>query len=66
MDHKMRQLGPKVGDYMGKPIFKTVENQNGTYVFDRIANCDAEGCPLDQLSHNELLLEPGLIYKQID
>jgi len=33
------------------------------YVFDRIAECDAEGCSLDQLKKNEVLIRPGLIYR---
>lgn len=53
----------RVGDYMGQPIYQTIESRNGTYVFDRIAeNIDGE-FPLDQLKKNELLIRPGLIYR---
>lgn len=53
----------RVGDYMGQPIYQTIESSNGTYVFDRIAeNIDGE-FPLEQLKKNELLIRPGLIYR---
>jgi len=56
----------RVGDYMGQPIYQTIESRNGTYVFDRIAeNIDGE-FPLDQLKKNELLIRPGLIYRTKD
>ncbi len=48
---------------MGKPIFETIEVQNEAYIFDRIAQYLDDGYPLDQLSQNELLVEPGLIYR---
>ena len=35
-----------------------------TYIFDRLAKCDRDGCPLDQLRQGELLFNPGLIYKE--
>jgi len=55
--------GPLVGDYLGQPIYQTIESGNGTYVFDRIAtNIDGE-FPLDQLNRDELLIKPGLIYR---
>jgi hypothetical protein len=52
-----------IGQYMGRVIVKTITNQNGTYEFNRIAQCTDEGCPLDQLNDNEVLLTPGLIYR---
>lgn len=53
----------RVGNYMGQPIYQTIESRNGTYEFDRIAeNVDGE-FPLDQLKKNELLIRPGLIYR---
>jgi len=48
---------------MGKPIFESIEVQDGTYVFDRIAQYEDGEFPLDRLSANELLVEPGLIYR---
>lgn len=55
--------GPQVGNYLGQPIYETIESNDGTYVFDRIAeNIDGE-FPLDQLSKDELLIRPGLIYR---
>jgi hypothetical protein len=58
-----KQFGPRIGNYMGKPIYESFENQDGTYVFDRIANYADDGYPLDQLLEDECLFEPGLIYK---
>ena len=55
--------GSQVGNYLGQPIYETIESNNGTYVFDRIAeNIDGE-FPLDQLNKDELLIRPGLIYR---
>jgi hypothetical protein len=52
-----------VGNYLGQPIYQTIESRHGTYVFDRIAvNVDGE-FPLDQLNKDELLIKPGLIYR---
>jgi hypothetical protein len=48
---------------MGKPIFESIEVQDSTYVFDRIARYEDDEFPLDRLSENELLVEPGLIYR---
>jgi hypothetical protein len=48
---------------MGKPIFESIEVQDSTYVFDRIAQYEDGEFPLDRLSTNELLVEPGLIYR---
>lgn len=64
----MAQANPRkksmVGDYLGQPIQETITSRNGTYVFDRIArNIDCE-FPLEQLSRDELLIRPGLIYRK--
>ncbi len=57
------QRSTQLGDYLGHPIYQTIETQNTIYVFDRIAeNTDGE-YPLDQLNKNELLVMPGLIYR---
>lgn len=55
--------GPPIGSHLGKPIFSTIESEEGKYVFDRLAECDREGCPLDQLGKNEVMFQPGLIYR---
>ena len=56
--------GPRIGSYLGRPIFESIHNQFGTYIFDRIARCiDNEYC-LEQLDKDEILMSPGLIYKQ--
>lgn len=53
----------QVGNYLGQPIYKTIESNNATYVFDRIAVCVDGEFPLDQLNKDELLIRPGLIYR---
>jgi hypothetical protein len=53
----------RIGKYLGHPIYKTIQSNNGTYEFDRIArNIDGE-FPLDQLNKDEVLIRPGLIYR---
>ncbi len=53
----------QVGKYLGQPIYKTIQSNNGIYEFDRIArNIDGE-FPLDQLNKDEVLIRPGLIYR---
>jgi len=56
-------FGKPIGTHLGKPIFSTIESDNGKFVFDRLAECDRDGCPLDQLKKNELMFHPGLIYR---
>lgn len=63
MSRQITHATHTVGHYMGKPIFEIIEIQNEPYVFDRIAEYIDDGFPLDQLSHNEVLVEPGLIYR---
>ena len=55
--------GPAIGTHLGKPIFSTIESEEGKFVFDRLAECDMEGCPLQQLGEAELMFNPGLIYR---
>jgi len=55
--------GPPIGTHLGKPIYSTVKTEGRTYIFDRLAKCDLDGCPLDQLRKNELMFRPGLIYR---
>ena len=64
MNKRNQYYGPSIGQYMGKPIFQSIKGPDGTLVFDRIAHCDEEGCPLDQLGKNEVMMSPGLIYRQ--
>ncbi len=59
-----RRYGPSIGSHLGKPIYEFFQEQDICYIFDRLAQCDTEGCPLDQVKKNELLLNPGLIYKK--
>ncbi len=56
--------GPSIGTHLGKPIYQTIESNGVTYDYDRKAECDTEGCPLQQLAKNEMLFNPGLIYRQ--
>jgi len=57
------KYGPAIGTHLGKPIFSTIESEEGKYKFDRLAECDRDGCPLGQLQKDELMFNPGLIYK---
>lgn len=59
-----QQLGPTVGSHLGRPIFQTIISEGIQYIFDRIAECDFDGCPLQQLNKNEMMLKSGLIYRQ--
>jgi len=58
-----REYGEKIGSHLGKPIYKTITQYERKYIFDRIAQCDRDGCPLDQLKKDEILFNPGLIYR---
>jgi hypothetical protein len=58
--------GNAIGTYLGKPIFESIELQDEPYVFDRIAQYEDDEFPLDRLSENEVLVEPGLIYRPKD
>jgi hypothetical protein len=60
-----RIYGPAIGSHLGKTIFESFQEEDQRYVFDRLAQCDTEGCPLDQLHKNEMMMGPGLIYKQM-
>lgn len=55
--------GPPIGTHLGKPIYSTIESEGDKFIFDRLAECDRDGCPLDQLKKNELMFRPGLIYR---
>lgn len=56
--------GPSIGSHLGRPIYKTIESEGIQYDYDRKAECDTEGYPLQQLSKNEVLFNTGLIYKK--
>ena len=58
-----REYGPAIGTFLGKPIYKTITEEERQYIFDRLADCDEDGCPLDQLNKDEVMMNPGLIYK---
>ena len=62
MSHRVNAIGT----YLGKPIFESIELQDEPYVFDRIAQYEDDEFPLDRLSENEVLVEPGLIYRHKD
>lgn len=66
MAHLNTHRSTPVGNFLGQPIFQTIESRNGTYVFDRIAVCVDGEFPLDQLNRDELLIKPGLIYRPKD
>ena len=54
-----------VGTHLGKAIRKTIESEGNVFQYDRVADCDHDGCcSLDQLQKDELMLKEGLIYKR--
>ena len=53
-----------VGTHLGKPIRKNIESDGNIFQYDRVAECDNDGCPLDQLHKDEVMLKEGLIYKR--
>lgn len=57
--------GPTVGSHLGKPIFQTIESEGIKYSFERVAECDSDGCNLQQLAANEVMFSQGLIYKKV-
>lgn len=59
-----RRFGNPIGTHLGKPIYDFIVQSGRKYIFDRLAECDRDGCPLDQLRKGELLFSPGLIYKK--
>ena len=57
------QRASVAGNYLGQPIYQTIESRSGTYVLDRIAEeLDGE-FPLEQLLEAAVLLRRGLIYR---
>ena len=63
MANALANRGKQIGSHLGQPIYKTIEARDGTYIFDRIAQCVDGEFSLDQLGKNELLIRPGLIYR---
>lgn len=63
MSHSLAAKGNQIGNYLGHPIAEKIDTRNGTYVFDRIAEHIDGEYPLSQLSKDELLIRPGLIYR---
>lgn len=61
---KESRFGRTIGSHLGQPIYESIVQSGKKYIFDRLAECDRDGCPLDQLNKGELLFNPGLIYKQ--
>jgi len=57
--------GPTVGSHLGKPIYQSIESDGIKYNFERMAECDSDGCPLQQLASNEMMVNPGLIYSKV-
>ncbi len=41
------QNGRAIGSHLGKPIYESIQEEEARYTFDRLAKCDAEGCPLE-------------------
>jgi len=61
-----KKYGKCIGSYLGKPIYETIDDQQEQYTFDRIAKTDPynDGFPLNSLGRDEVLFNPGLIYKK--
>lgn len=56
-------LGPPIGRYLGYPIPAFITKNGARLAFVRIAIAENGGAiPLDQLSDEEALIAPGLIY----
>ncbi len=60
----MHYMGPVIGDFMGKPIFQSLEQSGASYEFDRVASCDADEFFIQDLKDSELFVVPGLIYRR--
>jgi len=60
----VRTYENKVGSYLGKPIYESIQEKNHRFIFVRIATADADGYPLNQLGPEEILFTPGLIYRK--
>jgi len=59
------RYGRAIGSHLGKPIYESIQEEETRYTFDRLAQCDEEGCPLDQVKKNELLVNPGALIRVI-
>ncbi len=64
MTYRNARFGPRIGQYMGKPIFKSIDTPEGHYEFDRIASYQDDGYPLDQLGGNEIMYPEGVVYRR--
>jgi len=64
VNYRDSRFGPRIGHYMGHPIFKTIDAPEGHYEFDRIAAYADDGYPLDQLASNEVMFPEGVVYRQ--
>jgi len=62
VNYRDSQFGPRIGNFMGKPIFQSIDAPEGRFVFDRLARYADDGYPLDQLSSNEVMFPEGVIY----
>lgn len=56
--------GHAITSHLGRPVAPAISNEQGSFVFDRVAECNEDGCPLDQLQSDEIMIHPGLIYRQ--
>ncbi len=70
MNKQSKKYGKRIGFYLGKPIYatidETIDNQQERYTFVRVATTENydDGYPLNQLSNDEIFFNPGLIYKK--
>jgi hypothetical protein len=58
----IKSRGSIIGYYRNRPIYDLIDEN---YLFSRIAYEDNGGhVPLEQLSEDEVVISPGLIYKK--
>ncbi|VAW73449.1 hypothetical protein MNBD_GAMMA12-3369 [hydrothermal vent metagenome] len=70
MSKQTKKYGNRIGSYLGKPIYdtinETIDDQQQQYTFVRVAKTELydDGFPLNLLQRDEILFSPGLIYKK--
>jgi len=57
--------GPQIGSHLGKAIYETIESEDTKLQYVRKASCEIDGCSLEQLKQDEVMINPGLIYRKI-
>jgi hypothetical protein len=60
------ETGPSVGTYRDRDIPAYIVSDRGRYTYDRIAVETDGGVELSQLSRDECVIAPGLIYRRVE